>query len=1083
MRNGVALIQSGGNLLLIGGIGFMIAIILVGMTSIMKGGKELPVQNVLLCALVWVIMFGLPPQNVILIDKYERQPPDVVQNVPFGIAVSQSVITTLGVAAANLMESAFSRPQLKEQEFGASLHAIVELRQLAGSLADPELVRVQTNAAHYISNCAPFLAATPNPQGLRKAFLADDAFAEARSNNKNRQVRYRRADVESNPHDIYETCDLVYNRIRADLDSDEFISALTRVGALNGRDDYPADLDNAYEVLSNENIRAVQQMKNLVIAGAYNQGIAGFRSKIEDPSVAAMMEPAIWQRNVQWAGEGDLFKTFVRPVITFIEGFIVAVTPMMALMIAASLSGIMLVFSYLKMTIWVQLWFPLLAIINLFLTMAMARDLDSVAAVETIKPGSIEASWGLIQTASTHIATAGMLAAAVPALAYALISMSPMAFTHLMGRLQGSDTVNEKILAPDVMTPSTGVKMDAVKTGSEFGGVAYSGAPEEGGTWSVSYADTSRLTQAQTHGYKAMENHLRSVGNVASRNAGFGTQWQESVDTAFNSSTMQNRLESVGQDETASFGRGLSSVIGAKFDNSSLQSGGFDVSASPTAMLSGVGKAMAASAEIDALGADPNDTSPRKASAIRKAISNLGAGLKEAFPNATFSYKDLNNYVQAVHAGESTSLTDDLSNLIREHTGIGLAMNQGLSIAARDQESTSGSVVLSEQDQSALTASQAELHESGQTWSELADSSATSQVSASGKFTALAQTAARQGDDYVTGLVDRATNLGLGATMHEAARYADQRLGLEGSQAAAYGALVAMAGGNNAGITATNADGAAIQGGRAAFGEVVRDLTGHGMRFSPVTATPPGSLGTTIERGEIQGQVARGVRPDLIPVSGHVDGQTAELAAGVGDAGALEAIVASREAQHTPYIDRVRDNMEAERAAYHEDQDVMQNAEVVKQYDEAAKMAENTPPPSGMELLGDKLNIFRNTGDDLGTIRLGKQTPFHQDHERVERHVAAIIPQAQGFEHLASGMAVGHYLQNWHADEFPTTHDKLTAAREFFNVEEDSLAWRQLKPMVTLGINGHSNPRSNAVKNVAEAVQSVDAMHTRGHRN
>ena len=55
-----------------------------------------------------------------------------------------------------------------------------------------------------------------------------------------------------------------------------------------------------------------------------------------------------------------------------------------------------------------------------------------------------------------------MLAASTPAISLMLIYGSAITATHLAGRLQGGDTIDEKITSPDVIRPAAALAMSPI---------------------------------------------------------------------------------------------------------------------------------------------------------------------------------------------------------------------------------------------------------------------------------------------------------------------------------------------------------------------------------------------------------------------------------------------------------------------------------------------------------------------------------------------------------------------------------------------------------------------------------------------
>ena len=138
--------------------------------------------------------------------------------------------------------------------------------------------------------------------------------------------------------------------------------------------------------------------------------------------------------------------TTVRPILTFFEGFVFAITPVMAFLMVMGSVGMKLVGRYFQVIIWIQLWMPVMAICNLYIVMAASGQLASITAPFS----SFYALNQMSQILETWIATGGMLCAATPMIALFLVTGSTYAFTTLANRMQGRDHVNEKMGTPDL---------------------------------------------------------------------------------------------------------------------------------------------------------------------------------------------------------------------------------------------------------------------------------------------------------------------------------------------------------------------------------------------------------------------------------------------------------------------------------------------------------------------------------------------------------------------------------------------------------------------------------------------------------
>ncbi len=121
-----------------------------------------------------------------------------------------------------------------------------------------------------------------------------------------------------------------------------------------------------------------------------------------------------------------MFMTVVRPMLTFFEGFIYAITPIIAFIIVMGSFGLQLARKYVQTILWIQLWMPVLSIINLFVHTAASNEMSSLSA------GGLNSMYALSSTGDVlqhWIATGGMLAAATPVISLFIVTGSTYAFT------------------------------------------------------------------------------------------------------------------------------------------------------------------------------------------------------------------------------------------------------------------------------------------------------------------------------------------------------------------------------------------------------------------------------------------------------------------------------------------------------------------------------------------------------------------------------------------------------------------------------------------------------------------------------
>jgi hypothetical protein len=155
---GVAMVFGNGSLEKIIKSGFIVGTILISIRYLTN--QEFPLHHVLVGVIVYSLMF-VPTTTVIVDDVYTGEVRDVA-NVPIGVAMPMSVISTMGMRMTILFETAFSMPAEASMLDGGylnTLNTLVKLRNIGTGTAgsdtglDGDLSKT-LNA--YIENCVMF---------------------------------------------------------------------------------------------------------------------------------------------------------------------------------------------------------------------------------------------------------------------------------------------------------------------------------------------------------------------------------------------------------------------------------------------------------------------------------------------------------------------------------------------------------------------------------------------------------------------------------------------------------------------------------------------------------------------------------------------------------------------------------------------------------------------------------------------------------------------------------------------------------------------------------------------------------------
>lgn len=458
--NGVAMIAGTGDLSTLAGIGMLVGLIMLGFKSIMNGGQGIQFQVFLVNYIIFMAMFG--GKVTVVIDDVYNNKQHVVANVPQGIGIAGSIVSKIGFRTTELFEQGFSYVRMTDEGFASALKALSTLRQATMTKAGIGTVNAMgTNGdlwrswSNYIKECTLV--------GVDlKQYTIDDIKKNKRfpGSSSLEQLRFS-----SNSYgtEIYITsvpevggCNQMFDRL-ADVTPDIVSNAGLLMDQLKGQlgvetaFDASEQINKALFAIGQSGVQTQQYMVTTLLEPIFNWATIENEFSAQKAAAATMLHSSIQQRNAQWAAEQALFQTTVRPMMTFFEGLVYAITPIMAFLIGLGPMGFGLIGKYLLIMIWIQLWMPTLAIINLYMNMSLTRSFNALTQGSTgVELASFYGIQAADQELQSWIATGGMLAAAVPGITLMLVYGSAVTATSLAGRM-ASGAVDVDNMSPSVL--------------------------------------------------------------------------------------------------------------------------------------------------------------------------------------------------------------------------------------------------------------------------------------------------------------------------------------------------------------------------------------------------------------------------------------------------------------------------------------------------------------------------------------------------------------------------------------------------------------------------------------------------------
>lgn len=690
----IAMISGTGNFEQMVAIGLLIGVIIMAFTSLFNGGKEIPFQQILVCWIIYAMAFG-NNSTVVIEDGYTGEA-RVVANVPLGVAAAGGIISNVGYSLTRMFETGYGviAPGITESHFA---DALVHLNTARRRLADPEVfeaindvnggghVDARRSITNYIQDCT-----------LVKIDLGYMSADELVKTNVSPAIRFNSEtygtqihNLSGNPNGQYMNCIEGYMAIEDMLatlaipEVERAIATVTRrnVTYLNNT----AQVTDSLTALGVAGSDAQSFMRTAILEPLYYDAAAGKYQDMRDFTSAAMVNQALTQRNTQWSTEASMFMTIVRPMLTFIEGFVYAITPLMAFLIVMGGFGIKLVVKYAQMLIWTQLWMPVLSIVNLFLYMSAMGEMASYS-MDTAGLYNFYALNTADAILEHWIATGGMLAAATPILTLVLVTGSSYAMTSLAGRMHGSDHVDEKMASPDLMTNGAVMQNMPANVNNPTTGNRAHGAEAMVGTLSI--------------GSQMQDNVQSSEAHVASSQQAVGTNLSQGLTQSGSFTQRSARANDIAATVAASGGTAASGLAASSASFSDT----FGVSDSHNQMLKGE-MAAAASAGVG-LNLPGGIFKAGSEGAIRAAES--GTDTFSMSNDELMSFMSSTGFTESQFAELRKSLSEGYS----ERSDEGFQATWGEERASQISESSQDAV--SAQDQYAETKSLANIFGSGQ---------------------------------------------------------------------------------------------------------------------------------------------------------------------------------------------------------------------------------------------------------------------------------------------------------------------------------------------------------------------------------
>ncbi|MFS4427469.1 conjugal transfer protein TraG N-terminal domain-containing protein [Stutzerimonas stutzeri] len=242
----------------------------------------------------------------------------------------------------------------------------------------------------------------------------------------------------------------------------------------------------------------------------------------QEQNAALALRESLNHQEIQWAGKGDTFKHYMRPMIAFFEGLLYAMTPFMAFALVLGDKGMSILGKYMVLPLAVALWMPLLSIVNAFTLWYAGAEMQAIfdGYDATSQSFAMLQLLDIDHAISKALGVGGMLAASVPPLALFIVSGSAMVANSIMGQMTQGDKFRSEDVAPrakeqaPVLATTGGFTSDQLTVGAHR-----TGATQVAEQISAQQAASALVQSTQTDSLAATQNYQKNLTSAVEASA------------------------------------------------------------------------------------------------------------------------------------------------------------------------------------------------------------------------------------------------------------------------------------------------------------------------------------------------------------------------------------------------------------------------------------------------------------------------------------------------------------------------------------------------------------------------------------
>lgn len=549
-----------------------------------------------------IVYFGLlvPKVDVMVIDRTNIQPTQVVSNVPLGLGFFAHATSKVGDYLTRQFEQNFSslNDSLKFRNGGGGLNFASQIlkESRAAVISSPTLRR---SLYEYVRSCVIY------------EIQAGNISADTLSSSKDIWTTIKISGpgarlsevIATNGQSTMMPCSDAWVAIDATLKL-ENSSALQKLSstlfpsqrkvlgdaAVNAM--LSTSLVNATQLMINSSDSALQTIQQNMMINLMDSSGTYIAQQLNDPAAVQMAAAAAQAEavsNASYLTTAKIAESALPKIRNVIQMICYAVFPIVLLiMLMAGQAFGSVLKSYVLTLLWLELWPPLYAVLNLVVTLDAARKADAISAATT-GGITIATAYDLGQSAISSQAITGYMVVLVPTIAYAIVqgasSLGSLAASALAPSQSAAGTAAQSAATGNMSLGNTQFgnhshdNFSANSSATEFridgGASAFKMADGRGNTISGSSGGITTIQSNMNQmafGITGSASAANSYSSSADRSHAESIAWSaaagQSLASTFNSVTGSSKNGTHGKNVTFSNGKTSETVSGSEFAQS-----------------------------------------------------------------------------------------------------------------------------------------------------------------------------------------------------------------------------------------------------------------------------------------------------------------------------------------------------------------------------------------------------------------------------------------------------------------------------------------------------------------------------------